>query len=171
MPDFADSYLGRLRSLVGSRLLLVPGARIVIENEAGEILLQKRSDLRIWGLPGGNAEAGEDLVSVVTREVLEETGLSVSDVKPFGFGGDPTLETIQFPNGDKCQFFVLNFFTRRFQGDLVISDDESLELKWFATKSLPDLLPNMKASIISYAVFKKTGEFQMIEGSNNQAKT
>jgi len=40
LTDFADSYLGRLRSLVGPRLLLVPGARVVIENEAGEILLQ-----------------------------------------------------------------------------------------------------------------------------------
>jgi 8-oxo-dGTP pyrophosphatase MutT (NUDIX family) len=162
VADFADSYLGRLRSLVGPRLLLVPGARIVIENQAGEILLQKRSDLGIWGLPGGNAEAGEDLISVVTREVLEETGLSVIDVKPYGFGGNPNLETIQFPNGDKCQFFVLNFFTRSFQGYLVISDDESLDLKWFSPKSLPDLLPNMRSSIISYELFKQTGEFQMI---------
>ncbi len=162
MTDFADSYLGRLRSLVGPRLLLVPGARIVIENEAGEILLQKRSDLGVWGLPGGNAEPGEDLISVVTREVLEETGLSVSDVEPYGFGGNPALETIQFPNGDKCQFFVLNFFTRRFQGGLVISDGESLDLKWFSPKLLPDLLPNMRASIVSYELFKDTGTFQMV---------
>ncbi len=162
MTDFANSYLGRLRALVGSRLLLVPGARIVLENEAGEILLQRRSDLGIWGLPGGNAEAGEDLVSVVKREVLEETGLSVSDVKAFGFGGNPTLETIQFPNGDKCQFFVLNFFTTKFHGELAISDDESLDLAWFSPKSLPDLLPNMKASIVSYQIFKETGAFQMI---------
>ena len=59
MNDFADSYVGKLRKLVGSRLLLVPGARIVIENTSGEILLQKRSDFGVWGLPGGNAEEGE----------------------------------------------------------------------------------------------------------------
>lgn len=130
MADFADSYLGRLRSLVGPRLLLVPGARIVIENSAGEILLQKRSDLGVWGLPGGNAEIAEDLISVVVREVREETGLTVRDVKPFGFGGDPGLETIQSPNGDECQFFVLNFYTRSFHGELRISDGESLALEW-----------------------------------------
>lgn len=78
MTDFADSYLGRLRSLVGPRLLLVPGARVVIVNEAGEILLQKRSDLGVWGLPGGNAEAGEDLKSVAIREVHEEIRRSTS---------------------------------------------------------------------------------------------
>ena len=53
MPDFGNSYVGQLRKLVGSRLLLVPGARIVIENSSREILLQKRSDFGLWGLPGG----------------------------------------------------------------------------------------------------------------------
>jgi ADP-ribose pyrophosphatase YjhB (NUDIX family) len=162
VTDFADSYLGRLRSLVGPRLLLVPGARVVIENEAGEILLQKRSDLGVWGLPGGNAEAGEDLKSVAIREVREETGLSVGDIKPFGFGGDPALETIRFPNGDECQFFVLNFFTRTFQGELRISDGESLSLGWFRLGTMPELLPNMKASILAYELFKETGDFQMM---------
>jgi ADP-ribose pyrophosphatase YjhB (NUDIX family) len=163
MSGFADSYLGQLRSLVGPRLLLVPGARIVIENAAGEILLQHRSDLDLWGLPGGNAEPGEDLTSVVTREVLEETGLSVRDAKPFGFGGNPALETIEFPNGDKCQFFVLNFFAREFHGELAVGDDESFALAWFAPGSMPRLLPNMKASIAAYRTFKETGEFQLIQ--------
>ena len=59
MTDFADSYVGQLRRVVGDRLLLVPGARIVIENAAGEILLQRRADFDLWGLPGGNAEEDE----------------------------------------------------------------------------------------------------------------
>lgn len=61
MTDYADSYIGKLRRLLGDRLLLVPGARIVIENAAGEILLQRRSDFGLWELPGGNAEEGESL--------------------------------------------------------------------------------------------------------------
>ena len=44
MPGFAESYLGQLRAVVGSRMLLVPGARVVLENQRGEILLQQRSD-------------------------------------------------------------------------------------------------------------------------------
>ena len=56
--SFADSYLGRLRQLVGNRLVLVPGARIIIERDDGRILLHKRTDFDIWGLPGGNAEEG-----------------------------------------------------------------------------------------------------------------
>lgn len=159
---FADSYLGHLRALVGTRLLLVPGARVVIENAAGEILLQHRSDLHIWGLPGGNAEPGEDPVSSVKREVLEETGLVVSSLTPFGLGGNPALETIEFPNGDRCQFFVLNFCTTSFCGDLKISDDESVALSWFSQDSLPPMLPNMEASVLAYQLFRDTGTFQLI---------
>lgn len=162
MHEFENSYLGKLRQLVGTQLLLVPGARVVIENDAGDILLQKRSDLGIWGLPGGNAEPKEDLATVVIRETLEETGLTVSDVTPFGFGGDPDLETVQFRNGDLCQFFVLNFFTRSFEGELMISDGESLELRWCSPETLPEMLPNMKASVIAYLKYRATGEFQMI---------
>jgi 8-oxo-dGTP pyrophosphatase MutT (NUDIX family) len=60
MPDFDNSYVGQLRKLVGSRLLLVPGARIGIENASREILLQKRSDFGLWGLPGGTPKKVKD---------------------------------------------------------------------------------------------------------------
>lgn len=88
MTEYSESYIGRLRSIVGPQLLLVPGARIVIENETGKVLLQKRSDFQMWGLPGGNAEEGEGLEVVIAREVAEETGLQVRNLRPFGFGCD-----------------------------------------------------------------------------------
>jgi ADP-ribose pyrophosphatase YjhB (NUDIX family) len=94
--------------------------------------------------------------------VLEETGLTVEDVKPFGFGGNPDSETISFPNGDKCQFFVLNFYTKTFSGDLKILDDESLALAWFVMDRLPHMLPNMEASVRAYQEFCRGGQFQMI---------
>lgn len=159
--SFEDSYLGKLRHLVGSQLLLVPGARIVIERPDGRVLLQKRSDLGVWGLPGGNAEPGEDLASVVVREVFEETRLKITDPKPFGFGCNPEIETVTFPNGDACQFFVLNFFTKTFSGELAMLDGESLALEWFETRSLPETLPNMEASIRAYESYRATAEFQM----------
>lgn len=160
--SFEDSHLGKIRHLVGSQLLLVPGARIVIERPDGKILLQKRSDLNVWGRPGGNAEPGEDLTSVVEREVFEETGLTIKNAKPFGFGCNPEIETVEFPNGDQCQFFVLNFFTKSFSGDLVMLDGESLALDWFDLSNLPEMLPNMKASILAYNSYRSTAEFQMI---------
>ncbi len=159
--SFDKSHLGQIRKLVGSQLLLVPGARCVIERSDGKILLQKRTDFGLWGIPGGNAEPGEDLVSVVKREVLEETGLSITDPQPFGFGCNPARETVEFPNGDTCQFFVLNFFTQSFSGELAMLDGESVALDWFDPNQLPQMLPNMKASIEAYCTYRETHEFQM----------
>lgn len=159
---FADSYLGKLRSLVGSRCLLVPGARVIIAREDGSILLQHRSDLSLWGLPGGNAEEGEDLAEVAIRETFEETGLRITNPKPFGFGSNPEFETIRFPNGDVCQFFVMMFYATHYDGDIAIDGSETLDLGWFRLDKLPMMLGNMRRSVEAYAGFTKTGSFQMI---------
>ena len=159
---FADSYLGQLRALVGNRLVLMPGARIVIERDDGLILLQKRTDFGLWGLPGGNAEEGEGLETLIIREVAEETGLVVKEVEPFGFGCNPQYETFQFQNGDRAQYFSLMFYTRSFEGEVSVTDDESSAVGWFAPHSLPEVLPNMARSIEAYVRFKATGKFQMV---------
>ncbi|MEH2500089.1 ADP-ribose pyrophosphatase YjhB (NUDIX family) [Bradyrhizobium sp. AZCC 1678] len=162
MTDFTDSYVGQLRRLVGDRLLLVPGARIVIENAAAEILLQKRSDFDAWGLPGGNAEEGEALDTTIVREIAEEASLKLLEFKPFGFGCDPLIETFTFPNGDRCQYFVLNYFSRSFRGVPRVGDDEATAIKWFSLAALPPMLPNMLKSVEAYVKFSQSGDFQMI---------
>ena len=136
MAKFSESYLGQLREVIGNRLVLMPGCRIVIEGGAGQILLQQRADFGLWGLPGGSAEPGESIESVITREVAEETGLQVSNVRPFGYASNPAYETWTYPNGHQCQFFSLMFHTQAFSGELAALDGESLQLGWFPPHEL-----------------------------------
>ncbi|MDX8532458.1 NUDIX domain-containing protein [Mesorhizobium sp. VK25A] len=159
---FADSYVGQLRALVGNRLVLMPGARIVIERADGRILLQKRTDFGLWAVPGGNAEEGEDLETLIAREVVEETGLIVTEIEPFGFACNPQYETVQFQNGDRSQYFSLMFYSRSFEGEPAVTDEESSAVGWFAPDGLPDVLPNTARSVKAYLRFKATGIFQMI---------
>ncbi len=162
MGRFSESYLGRLREVIGNRLVLMPGCRIVIENTVGQVLLEQRSDFRVWGLPGGAPDPGESIESAMIREVAEETGLQVKDVHPFGYASDPAHETWTYPNGHQCQYFTLMFYTRSFSGELAALDGEALQLGWFALDALPEMLPNMRRAVEAYRRFRESGEFQMI---------
>lgn len=58
-------------------------AKVVIRNAEGECLLLKRSMISKnnpgkWDLPGGKVDAGENLEDGLLREVIEETGLTIS---------------------------------------------------------------------------------------------
>jgi len=140
----------------------MPGARIVIQDDAGRILLQHRSDFDLWGLPGGNAEDGEGLETIIVREVEEEVGIFIKAPRPFGFASNPLFETITFPNGHCCQFFVMLFFADTFEGIARVADDESRAVGWFDADALPKMLPNMRRSVEAFQAFRATGCFQMI---------
>lgn len=162
MTDFATSYLGRLRRDVGSRLLLVPGMRVVVENGAGQVLLQLRSDYGLWGLPGGVPDEREAADAAAIRETLEETGLLIEAPRPFGFASDPSHEVWTYPNGDQCHYFTLLLEATRFTGELIADNDESLQVRWFDPADLPPVLPVMQRTIDAHRRFRRDGTFQMI---------
>ncbi len=159
---FKDSYLGKLRELVGKQLLQVPGTRAVIENAVGGILLQLRSEVRVWGLPAGSPELGDDIRTTIMREIFEETGLKVTDVTPFGFASDPSFEVFEYPNGDKIHNYSLCFHVTSWEGSLIEANDESLKLEFFHPASLPPLIRNHQRTVHSFLDYKRTGAFQFL---------
>ena len=99
------SYLGPIRKKLGTDLLLVPSVAGVIRNESNALLLVRKSEDGIWGLPAGAIEPGEGPTQAVIREVLEETGLEVVPTKIIGvFGGKHFRFT--YPNGDMVEYLV-----------------------------------------------------------------
>ena len=160
--DFANSYLGRLREKIGHELVHVPGASIVIENLAGEILLQKRRDFNTWDTPGGSPETGENAVQQAIREVHEETGLTALNPVPFAFASDPATQTIHYPNGDICHFHDIHFFATEYEGELIKSNFETIAVDWFNPLALPEVMPACTKVIAAYLEYKKTKTFQII---------
>ena len=156
-----DDYIRSIRKLLGSTEILIPGTRMVIINGENRVLLEERSDFKVWGLPGGSADPGEDIVQTIQREVLEETGLTILNPVPFGFSSSPVIERVTFPNGDKIHSFNLLFYTSEYFGDIKISD-ESTRIDWFDFEKLPPMLKNMEKTVMAFLKFSKTSEFQII---------
>ena len=50
----------------------------IFNKRRDKILVIKRRDVPVWVLPGGAIDIGEDSEKAIIREVLEETGLTVS---------------------------------------------------------------------------------------------
>jgi 8-oxo-dGTP pyrophosphatase MutT (NUDIX family) len=117
---------------------LVPAASAIVTNSEGKILLHRRSDNTLWGLPGGAMEVGESIGETVVREVKEETGLDVVPEYIVGIYSNPK-HVIAFSDGEVRQEFSICFACRIVGGRLRVSE-ESFEVSFFTpdeVKRLP----------------------------------
>ncbi|EOO26181.1 hypothetical protein IIU_06023 [Bacillus cereus VD133] len=134
------SYVQELRKVVGHRPLILPGAVVLLIDENNRILLQKRKEPEgLWGIPGGLMELGESLENTVKRELFEETNLRVDNLSLVGvFSGDSFFRKL--PNGDQFYSVTIVYKSKHFKGNLKISDDESIELRFFKYNNIPSNL-------------------------------
>lgn len=115
---------------------LSPAVLVMLRRaSSGELLLVRHTygPTGIWALVAGFVEAGETLEETVTREVAEEVGLPVSDVRYFG----------SQPWALSGPGILLTGFTGVCpQGaEPVVDGQELAEAAWFAPGALPSPLP------------------------------
>lgn len=116
---------------------IVPAVTAFVVNDAGEVLLERRSDNGRWGMPGGVQELGENIAGTVRREVLEETGISVEVIGLVGIFTDPG-HVIEFSDGEVRQEFSLCFRARPISGEIKVSS-ESFEVRWVPRSEVDSL--------------------------------
>ncbi|MEI5907708.1 NUDIX domain-containing protein [Bacillus spongiae] len=120
---------------------LKAGVAVIILNEENKVLLQKRADVGLWGIPSGHIEIGETVSEAAIREVKEETNLRIRIKKLIGVYSDPNSQVFVYPNGEVIHFITTCFLAEITGGELRCNSDESLELKFFDQQNLPqDLL-------------------------------
>jgi len=125
------------------------GAAVIIRNEAGQILLQERTDRNKWGLPGGCQDLGEDLRYTAVREAYEETGIRLdpNEIELIDtLSGESRKNS--YPNGD-----IVYNNTSLYLADVSLSnestlkgDSETKRLRFFNIDEVPENL--MDADLI-----------------------
>jgi ADP-ribose pyrophosphatase YjhB (NUDIX family) len=130
---------------------LVPAASAIVLDEAGRILLHKRTDNEYWSIPGGAMEPGETIAETIVREVREETGIEASVEKLLGVYSNPRHVSV-YDDGEVRQQFSVCFLCHAVGGELRTST-ESSEVRFVElaeTENLP-IHPSIRLRIQHYA--------------------
>lgn len=126
--------------LLGKRIM---GRRIAGDTEAkAETQVDAQAGVQIedhietvWQFPGGRLEAEESVSACAAREVMEETGLSVSGFRHLGFTEKA------FFIGEK-QYMTLLVSCDYTAGEArVMESDKCAGWQWFDYRKLPDQMP------------------------------
>ncbi len=142
----------------------------------GRVLLQLKAEGRFgggwWNAPGGKLDHGETAEEAVTREVDEETNLSVTGLREHG------VLTFYFGDTAEPDYLVHVFSTTHFAGEP--RDSEEGRLEWFAEAALPYSqmwpddhiwLPDLLADRSFRGTFHLTADYKSIVSNENDLLT
>ncbi len=140
-------YVEELRLLVGTRPLILVGPDVLIVDAAGRVLLQRRSDDGLWGLPGGALEPGESLEEAARREIREETGLDVRTLTLVDiYSGAEFFH--RYPNGDQAYMVGVVYAAHAVAADATWHSHETIETAYFGLDGLPAALGHVSRIVL-----------------------
>ncbi|MEI8366167.1 MAG: NUDIX domain-containing protein [Parachlamydiaceae bacterium] len=112
------------------------GVKVLLENNQRKFLLLRRSEekyrdvLQKWDIPGGRINPGKSLMENLEREVMEETGLKLTE-EPHLIGAQDII-----PDGER--HIVRLTYISKTEGEPVLSEEHT-EFRWFGIEELQTL--------------------------------
>ena len=104
----------------------------VLKNDRILLARNKRFKLPFYSVLAGFVEPGESLEECVQREIREEVGLTVKNIRYFGSQPWP------FPNS-----LMIAFVAEYAQGKITIDGSEITDAAWFSKDKLPQIPPGI----------------------------
>ena len=106
----------------------IPTVGALIFNDKGDVLMiQTHKWSNKWGIPGGKIKTNEPSEEALRREIMEETGLKLSDVK-----FEIVQDCIEPPEFYKKAHFLLLNYTATALGTAVTLNDEAETYRWIS---------------------------------------
>lgn len=128
-PECDLTYYPRI-----SPAIIVSVERHALDGRGSELLLahNARFNRPFYSVLAGFVEPGESLEECVRREISEEVGLEVTNIRYFGSQPWP------FPNS-----LMIAFQTDYAGGSITVDDEEIDDARWFAAGDLPSVPPSV----------------------------
>lgn len=133
----------RLRLIRSTQRKFTVSVGAVVTNEKGQVLLLDHvfRPGSGWGIPGGFIEHGEQIDEAIKRELLEETGLELKNVKIYH---------------TKTRGRHIEFLVRATgKGTAEVKSIEIKQLDWFDLDKLPEKMSKVQKEIIREVLSKE----------------
>ena len=143
--------------MIGQKLPLRTGVGIIVLNKQNKIFVGKRKDNPgdKWQMPQGGVDEGEDYITAMKRELLEETSIQNIEIikeidKIYQYELPENLVGIIWKGkyrGQKQKWFITRFLGDEKEINLNTKHAEFVDWKWIEPKLLPEVIVNFKKDL------------------------
>ena len=143
--------------MIDKKLPMRDGVGIIVLNNDNKVFVGKRKDNPAdnWQMPQGGLDKGENYLSAMRRELLEET--SIKNVKIleeidefFEYELPANLIGIIWKGkfrGQKQKWFIVKFTGDEKEIDLRTKNQEFIDWKWISPDKLPEVIVSFKKDL------------------------
>ena len=143
--------------MIKQKLPLRIGVGIIVLNKQNKIFVGKRKDNPgdKWQMPQGGVDEGEDYITAMKRELLEETSIQNIEIikeidKIYQYELPENLIGIIWKGkyrGQKQKWFITRFLGEEKEINLNTKHAEFIDWKWIEPKLLPEVIVNFKKDL------------------------
>ena len=139
------------------KLPMRTGVGVIVLNNKNEVFVGKRKDNPgdKWQMPQGGVDNGEDFISAMKRELLEETSIKNIKIlkeieKIYQYELPKNLIGIIWKGkykGQKQKWFIARFLGKDSEINLNTKHPEFIDWKWIDPKLLPEVIVKFKKDL------------------------